>query len=173
MALLINKGISPRASLGRNDKMAGFSLVEIVVAISLMMVIVVGSLSANTLAANGVTLNKVRSQANLLAKEGMEALLSVRAKDFLSLSVGDFHPVISSGTWTLAPESETIGLLFTRTITLSPVMRDLVCDTPICDVVTAGGLTDPLSFYASVKVTWKEGNQDKVYQVNSFITYWK
>lgn len=150
----------------------GFSLVEIVVSISLMMVILVGSLSANSLASNSVGLNKVRSQANLLSKEGMEALLSVRAGNFNSLGSGDFHPVMNSGSWALASGSETIGQ-FTRTITLSPVMRNLVCTTPVCDVTTAGGLIDPLSFYALVKVAWKENGEDKVYQLNSFVTYWR
>lgn len=150
----------------------GFSLIEIIVSIALMMVIVVGSLSANSLASNSVGLNKVRSQANLLAKEGIEALLSVRAADFLYLSIGDFHPVMNSGSWTLASGPETIGQ-FTRTITLSPVMRDMVCATPVCGVVSAGGLTDPLSYYALVKVSWKENAQDKIYQLNSFVTYWR
>ncbi|OGD73736.1 hypothetical protein A3A84_01980 [Candidatus Collierbacteria bacterium RIFCSPLOWO2_01_FULL_50_23] len=150
----------------------GFSLVEILVSISLMMVIVVGSLSANSLASNSVGLNKLRSRANLLAKEGMEALLSVRAGDFNSLGLGDFHPVMNSGLWTLVSGSETVGQ-FTRTITLSPVMRDMVCDTPVCGVVEAGGLIDRLSFYALVKVTWKENNQDKDYQLNTLVTYWR
>ncbi len=156
-------------SIKKNE---GFSLIEILVAISLLMVVVVGSLSANSLASHGVSLNKVRGQANLLAKEGMESLMSVRAGNFNSLSLGDFHPVMSSGSWVLAAGPETIGQ-FTRTITLSAVMRNLVCSTPLCDISTAGGRIDPLSFYALVKITWKEGDQDKKYQLNSLVSYWR
>lgn len=150
----------------------GFSLIEVLVAISLLMLVMIGSLSANNLAANSVGLNKTRNQANLLAREGVEALHSVRAADFNSLGLGDFHPVNNSGVWSLVNGVETIGK-FDRVITLLPVMRNLVCSTPVCDVVTGGGLTDPLSFYALVKVTWKENDLDKVYQLNTFITYWR
>ena len=151
---------------------SGFSLIEVLVATSLMLVVIIGSLSANSLASHSVGLNKVRDQANLLAREGMEALASVRAANFNALRLGDFHPVIISGAWSLVSGSETVGQ-FTRTITLSQVQRNLVCTTPICDIVIAGGMTDPLSFYATVKVAWKENDQDKVYQLNTLVSYWR
>lgn len=150
----------------------GFSLVEIVASISLMMVILVGSLSANSLASNSVGLNKVRSQANLLAKEGMEALYIVRAVNFASLHVGDFHPVLNSGIWALSPGEETIGQ-FKRTITISSVMRSLICSNPVCDIIPAGGRFDPLTYKVTVKVSWKESGDDKSYLLNSLVTYWR
>ncbi len=147
-------------------------MLEVIVAMAVFMVIIVGSLAANNLTTTTVVINKKRSQANVLVKEGIEALQSVRAANFNSLMVGDFHPAVVSGMWTLVPGSETIGDL-TRVITLSPVMRALVCATPICDIVPSGGLIDPLSFMATVKVSWNEGSLAKNYQVNTEVSFWR
>ena len=153
-------------------KNQGFSLLEILVAIGVLVLVMVGSLSANNIAANSVSINKVRDRANLLAKEGVEALYSVRAANFTSLMAGDFHPVLVSEMWTLSPGSEAING-FTRTISLSPVQRMLVCADPVCPIVTSGGLTDNLTYKATVEVTWKEGDTDKIYQINTLVTYWR
>lgn len=150
----------------------GFSLIEVLVAITLLLLILVGSLSANSLASGAVLTTKMRANANLLAKEGLEALQSVRAASFTSLRTGDFHPVLSSGAWTLVSGPETIGQ-FTRTITLASVMRNIVCTTPICNIASAGGIVDQLSYKATVKVSWKEKDQDKTYQYNTLVTYWR
>lgn len=150
----------------------GFSLIEVLVAVSLLTIVMVGGFSANSLAANGVNINKLRNQANLLAKEGMEALQSVRAGNFQALTLGTFHPVLNSGTWVMSPGEEVLGK-HTRKITLTSVMRDMVCDTPVCEIVTAGGLTDPLTLRAEVSVSWKENDQDKQYKLYTLLTYWK
>lgn len=150
----------------------GFSLIEVMVAISVLLVITIGSLAANNLTTTTVGINKRRSQANRLAQEGMEALLSARAANFLSLTAGDFHPVLDVNGWNLIAGSEQLGL-FARTITLSPVMRDIGCNAPICDIVSGGGRSDGGSFLATVKITWKEVDQDKEYVLNSLVTYWR
>ncbi len=150
----------------------GFTLIEVLVAVSLLTIVMVGGFSANNLAANGAGINKLRSQANLLAGEGMEALLSVRAADFTSLSPGTFQPVYNSGIWTLSPGAEVLEK-YTRKIVLTPVMRDMVCSTPVCDIVSAGGKTDPYTYQATVEVAWKENDQDKSFALYSLITYWR
>lgn len=150
----------------------GFSLIEVLVAVSLLTIVMVGGFSANSLAANSVSINKLRNQANLLAKEGMEALQSVRAGSFQVLTLGTFHPVLNSGTWVMSPGEEVLGK-HTRKITLTSVMRDLVCETPVCEIVTAGGLTDPLTLRAEVSVSWRENDQDKQYKLYTLLTYWK
>lgn len=142
-------------------------------AVSLLTIVMVGGFSANNLAANSVGINKLRNQANLLAREGMEALHSVRAADFTFLTSGTFHPVNNSGTWTLAPGEETLQTKYTRKIILTPVMRNLVCNTPVCEIVSAGGLTDLNTYKAMVEVAWKENDQDKAFRLYSLITYWR
>lgn len=149
-----------------------FTLIEVVIAIAVFMVIIVGSLGANNLTSTTIGINKKRSQANILAKEGMEALFSVRAANFPVLVSGDFHPVFDVNGWRLDPGSEQKGE-FVRTIILSPIMRDLYCTTTICDIIPGGGVIDGNSLNATVKVTWKEIDQDKEYVLNTLITYWR
>lgn len=153
-------------------KTRGFTLIEIVVAIALLMVIVIGGLSANNLTTTTVSINKQRSQANLLAREALEALQSIRAANFLSLTTGPFHPVLDESGWHLEENEEQIGE-FIRVITLSSVMRGVACSNPICEIVSGGGITDLNSLKAEVKVTWKENNQDKQYTLNTLLTYWR
>lgn len=147
-------------------------MVEALLSIALLMLLAVGSVSANRLATTGVTINKLRSQANVLAEEGMEALMSIRAANFLSLSEGVYHPVFDGSNWSLTPGIETIGS-FNRSITLSPVMRSLVCFSAVCDITGQGGITDPGSLMSEVKVTWDQSGQTKEIILNSLITYWR
>lgn len=153
-------------------KEAGFTLVEVVVAIALFMVIIIGTLSANNLTTTAVGVNKKRSQANVLAKEAMEAVQSVRANNFNALMPGDFHPVFDQNGWHLAAGAETIGE-FSRTITLNNVMRTIVCTTTICPIVSSGGVTDLNTFNVLIRVTWKEYNLNKEYDLSSMVTYWR
>lgn len=150
----------------------GFTLVEAMIAVSLVLVLIVGSLAANSLATNTVVINQMRSQANFLAREGMEAVRAIRAANFTSLHRGDFHPVNTQYGWTLGDGSETIGQ-FTRAITIEQVQRRIGCNTPVCDIVQEGGLVDPGTFKVKVTVSWKEARSDKTYEISSIISYWR
>ena len=160
------------AQMGSLNKQRGFTLVEVMVAIALLMVLTVGSLSANSLATGAVVINQKRSQANFLAREAMEAIMSIRAASFTSLVAGDFHPVMTGAGWTISPGSETLGE-FTRTVTISNVMRQLGCTISVCDVVDAGGVIDEGTLKVEVTVDWKESGGDKSYVLNSLVTYWR
>ncbi|KKT39226.1 MAG: hypothetical protein UW35_C0010G0016 [Candidatus Collierbacteria bacterium GW2011_GWF2_44_15] len=147
-------------------------MVEVMIAVALLMVVAIGSLSANSLATGTIVINQQRSRANFLAREAMEALMSVRAKSFTSLAAGGFHPVMTEDGWTLTPGIETIGE-FTRIITLSNVMRQLSCDEEVCAIVEGGGVFDEGTMKARVTVTWNEVGRDKSYFYDTLITYWR
>lgn len=151
---------------------AGFTLVEILVAISLLLVLAVGALSANTLTTTTITLNQRRSEANRLAREAMEALYAIRAADFVSLFPGEFHPSLTPSGWVLTPGSQVLGH-FTRKIQLSAVQRDLACAQAVCDIIPGGGITDEGSLFAVVTVTWPEADGQQTFQLDSLITYWR
>jgi hypothetical protein len=102
----------------------------------------------------------------------MEVLMSLRGDNFLGLTVGVFHPVFDGVKWSLVPGSETVDG-FTRSITLSPVQRSLVCFTAVCEVTTQGGINDLGSLYAEVKTGWVQAGQNKEIVINSIITYWR
>lgn len=150
----------------------GFTLVEVLVSITLILLISVGGLAANSLATNAVQTNQMRDKANFLAREGMEAVQSVRAANFPSLHPGDFHPVYGVNGWTLSSGSETIGD-FTRTITISSVERELTCTETVCAIVPAGGIVDSSTMKVQVKVSWKERGSDKSYSLDTYVTYWR
>lgn len=150
----------------------GFTLIEALISISILLLLAVGGISANRLATAAITLNRDRSQANSLADEGMEAVESVRAANFLSLSTGDFHPVNGPVGWSLMPGVETIGK-FTRVINISQVLRDLSCSTTVCDIVSAGGIVDTGSLMANVTVSWPESDGTKNINLSALITYFR
>lgn len=161
MAWLIKNGYQP-----------GFTLVESMVSVAVLLVLAVGSVSANRLTTTSVVINQQRTKANTLAVEATEVLLSLRAENFLNLTPGVFHPVFDGSKWSLASGPETIGN-FTRTITLTPVQRSLVCFTAVCDVTAEGGIYDTGSLNSEVKVAWIQTNQNKEIVISSLITYWR
>lgn len=149
-----------------------FTLIEAMLAIAILMIMGVGSIAANRLAAASVKINQLRSQANNLSVEAMEALESVRADSYLSLSPGTFHPYYDGTKWSLTAGQETING-FTRKITLTSVQRALVCFTAVCDITTQGGITDSGTLNAEVSVSWDQSGQTKEIKINSLITYWR
>lgn len=150
----------------------GFTLVEALLAVTVLMTVAVGSVAANRLTTAGIKISQLRSQANALASETMDAVMSVKLEDFSAISLGTFHPVHNGTKWTLVAGTETVGGL-TRSVTFSPVMRSLSCFTIICDIVTQGGIVDPNSFYVNITVSWSESGQSKSTVLNSLITYWR
>ena len=150
----------------------GFTLIETVVAIALLLTFVVGSLSSHTLATNAVTVNQRRSQANLLARQALEAVHSLRATAYPSLSPGIFHPVLTPSGWALNSGSQILGD-FPRAVTLSPAHRALACDTPVCQLVTGGGVLDLGTYYVTVSITWASGGQTEQLSLDSLITHWR
>lgn len=159
-------------SLTKNGHQAGFTLVEAMVSVAVLLVLAVGSVSANRLTTASVTINQLRTKANTLSVEATEALLNLRAENFLSITPGIFHPIFDGNKWSLASGPETIGN-FTRTITLTPVQRSMVCFTAVCDITSVGGVYDIGSLNAEVKVAWVQASQNKEIIISSLITYWR
>lgn len=145
---------------------------EALFAIAMLLLLGVGSVAANKVATSGVKINQYRSEANRLATEGMEAMMSVRVQNFSGLSVGVFHPVLDGSGWSLVAGAETVGN-FTRTITLSSVMRNLTCFSAICDIVSAGGIVDVNTFKVEVKISWTESGKANNLVLDSLITNWR
>ena len=150
----------------------GFTLVEAMISVAVLLVMAVGGVAANKLATSSVTINQLRAKANSLAVQDMEILHSIRGGNFLGLYAGVFHPAFDGSKWYLVEGSETVDG-FTKSITLSQVRRSLVCFTAVCEVTTQGGIDDPGSLYAEVRVGWIQAGQNKDIKLNSLITYWR
>jgi len=101
----------------------GQSLVEVLVALGVFVigVVAVGVLviDAGTASRQGVE----RTQAVLLAREGLEAARSIRDADFDNLSSGSHGVVLSGDTWGFSGTSDTQDQ-FTRTITITSLDVD-------------------------------------------------
>ena len=142
------------------------------IAISLLAVLSIGGLAANSLASEAITINQMHSQANFLAREAMEAVQSVRAENFSSIHPGEYHPVLTPSGWNLSPGEEILEN-FSRKITISNVMREISCASAVCDIVQAGGVVDEGTLGVRVVVVWKEAGVTKNYQLSGLVTYWR
>ncbi len=149
-----------------------FTLIETLISIALLLVFAISTIAVSNLAAKSVTLSQQRDTANRYAREAMEAVYSIRAADFNLLSTGTFHPVYTGSGWTLTSGSETLGA-FTRSITISSVMRDIGCIASVCDIVPGGGRVDPGTLKVQVELDWVENGQGKNVTQDSLITYWR
>lgn len=106
----------------------GFGIIEIMLAVSIITVafLVIAGLVTSVL--KNIQKSEQTAQALFYAKEGIEAVRSVKDKNWTSnianlASGANYHPVISGSSWSLASNSETIGS-FTRTIVVDNVSRD-------------------------------------------------
>lgn len=152
---------------------AGFTLVEMVVAIALIVSLSVGMAAVNNLMARSLVSNQNETIAGDLLKEGMEAVQVVRANDFQSLNAGIHHPVYDGSNWSIASGEEVTADGFRRRIILSPVQRTFGCGENVCDIVEEGGVIDEFSLEVLVEVEWDEAGQTRLVDLSGFITYWR
>lgn len=95
----------------------GFSLIELLVAMT-VFTIGVSSVIFLTLDAHTVSRRSTeRTQAILLAQEGLEATRSIRDGDFENLVNGSHGLVLQDGKWVFSNTSDTVGK-FTRTVSV-------------------------------------------------------
>lgn len=159
----------------RASSNSGFTLLEVIMALALLMTVTIGTVAGNTLATKGTTASQNRAEANRLANEAMEAVHSLRAASFTSLQEGTYHPFVDTNGWNLAAGSEQTGTDngFVRQILISKVYRSLACTEGICDIVDAGGIVDEGSFKAKVQVDWEESGENQQIMLETLITYWR
>ncbi len=109
-----------------------------------------------------------------LAREGLEAVYSIRDALITNLSNGSYGITQAGGFWAFSGTSDTVGK-FTRVITISDVFRDANGD-----YVSSGGVADPRSKKVVVEVSWVDDlgeNKNMVLEgpiLQDFKTYdWK
>lgn len=104
--------------------MKGQSLVEVLVALSIFVlgVATIGLLvlDANVSSRQGLE----RNQALLFAREGLEAVRSIRDGDFDNISTGTYGLVLSANKWTFSGTSDSQDQ-FTRTVVISDIDIDI------------------------------------------------
>ena len=114
----------------------GMSVIEVILAaaIFLYLVAVAGSVVIHSFSAN--RLGEEKTQAALLASEGLEAVRSIKNQDFANLISGNYDVVVNGSLWQLGP-TPTPGGEFQRIINISDVYRD-----GEGEIVESGGTLD-------------------------------
>ena len=130
-------------------KSAGFGIIEIIVAMSIMIIIAATGTSTVLHSFSSNRLGGEETQATLFAQEGVEAVRSIKNQDWTNLSTGTYGLDDSGGTWALSGSSETEGK-FTRQIVISQVQRD-----SNGDIVDSGGTVDSDTLKATSQVDWE------------------
>lgn len=134
--------LSPRARKGQ-------SLVEAVVAIGISLVVITGLVVLAVGAVRTATLSKNRSLAVQYAQEGMEALRSIRDRNYNALpSPGGPYRVVWTGSeWDTLPNEEELGM-FKRSFQVSePTSGKLQFDLSVTWTDSAGAHSVDLSTY--------------------------
>lgn len=130
-------------------KQKGFSLIELLLAGALFSVSAWGMAEVLMSALAADRLAEETAVASLYAEEGMEALRSIRARDFDALgTTGASGLAVSGGDWELSGTGDTRGK-YRRTISVSEVNRD-----GSGDIVESGGDPDPDTRKVTATVLW-------------------
>ncbi|PWB38665.1 MAG: hypothetical protein C3F02_03055 [Parcubacteria group bacterium] len=155
--------------IGKNKK--GFSLIELLVAISFVAVIIVLTISISGHSFQLRRFNQERTQAIFDATEGIEAANLI---SWSNLSSGQYHPVVSGGTWNLASGSELLDGKYTRLLTVSDVYRASSTNGQVHGAIVAtGGYLDPDTKKITVDITWPSAiGQEKSVALENFRYRW-
>lgn len=108
----------------------GFSLVEVLLAVSIFGLIVTVLTGGLIYGQQSTALAGMRSRAAILADEGLEVARNIRDENYTNLTDGTHGLAISGNQWNFSGTSDTTDI-FTRTVTISPVStnRKLVIST--------------------------------------------
>ncbi|PIR06882.1 MAG: hypothetical protein COV55_02135 [Candidatus Komeilibacteria bacterium CG11_big_fil_rev_8_21_14_0_20_36_20] len=144
----------------------GFSLVELLVAISFMSVIIVLIFGLTAFNSKLGKLNEERTQALLYASEAMEAIKLINWND---LAAGDYYPTIQGNVWNLIAGSDLINGKFTRTIVIDNVYRANSTNGTVYGPIMEMGFFDPDTKKITARLEWT--NQVGKLQTEELETY--
>lgn len=103
-----------------SKKLKAFSLVEILLAVSLFSFLVLGFGSALSYTLDSTKISSYKTKAIFLMDEGLEAVRSIRNDNYAALVDGTYGLSNSTGKWLFIPTQEAIGA-YKRTIQITPV----------------------------------------------------
>lgn len=128
---------------------SGATLVEVLVAIALTAILIPVLAVAMITASDAQPETNQQIMASGLLNQLITATNNVRDNGWSNIaSDGTYHPVISSGTWSLATGTATFNQ-FTESIVISDVNRDSGDN-----IVTSGGTLDPSTKLITATITW-------------------
>jgi type II secretory pathway pseudopilin PulG len=103
----------------------GQSILELIIAISIFVIVASSGVVAILGSYQTTRLGEEETRATFLALEGYQAVDSIEKESWNALTDGTFGVDIVAGKWQLVSSPTTHFNKYTRTITISPVYRDI------------------------------------------------
>jgi len=140
-----------------NTSKNGESIIELVGALSVILIVILALISGITAAVNSNNFSRTKSQATNYAQEGMENLRGYRDTDwtiFLAAADGEFHGLAGNLPSGVCSENSPIisGTNFVRCAKLEKV--------------------DDTKVKATIKVTWVDSKGTSKSELVSYFTKW-
>jgi len=148
---------------------SGFSLVEILLAITIFAIFTVGIayLSIDTLERDAKIV--LSNEALLYAQEGIEATRNIRDKNYLALTNGDHGLDFAENSWSFDLAPELVDDFYDRTVTVSDVYR-----TEDGDIDEDGITFDPDTKRIDVSVAWlQNGLIPREVNLTEYVSNWR
>lgn len=153
----------------------GFTIIEILIVISVFTVIFVTILGFFALDSKLFDRNKMKLKALSLAEEGVEIVRFVRDNQSWDSTLAVFnldsayHPIISGSSWNVVSGSENINE-FNRSIIFSAVSRDV--NDNIENVYNPAN-NDSNTRKVIVIVSWTDRGEEVSESLSAYLTNWK
>ncbi|MBU0667740.1 hypothetical protein KJ951_01910 [Patescibacteria group bacterium] len=145
----------------------GYSVVEVIVALGILVVVLTGVTSLFLSSIGGSAGVDEQLQAGSFMDQGFEAARAIRDNNFANLTIGTHGLIQSGGFWSFTGTSDTPGN-FTRTTQISEVRRN-----EACAIVESGGTVDPDSRKVTVTISWNQNpDTPKSVSANQYLTNW-
>jgi len=149
---------------------SGLTLVEVLIATSIILVFLVALLSVHSLYLRVALSNGNAIAAAYLAEEGIEAVRFLRDSSWdtniAPLVLGTNYGVLWNGTtWATSTTNTWIDTGFARTVTFSAVYRDTNRD-----IVSSGGTLDPNTRLLVSSVSWPNAGATTTKSISTYLT---
>lgn len=147
---------------------SGFSLIEVVISVALFAIIAGGGITGMIGPLSSGRSSGEVTRATQLAQEGLEAVRSIRDRDFANIVSGTKGIGISSSLWSFTGTSD-VSDKFTRIINIKNASRDAGGT-----LVASGGTTDPDTFVVETDVNWSYSTGDtRTVSMSTLLSNWR
>lgn len=149
-------------------KNRGSSLVEVMVASSVILIIMIGLYAVHTFFVSNTLQNTRKIKATFLLEEGIEAVKSLRDQNWSKIT--SFNPntnyriTFESGAWATTTAYVLIDSLYDRTFTVTAVSRN-----SSGDIVTSGGTNDTGTKKLTMTVAWSVNGATTTKTLSTYI----
>ena len=152
-------------------KNKGFSIIELLVAITFVSVIITLILTIGAFNSKILKMNEDRISAFFYASEAMEAI-KMFAWD--ELTEGVYYPYLISNQWQLESGIELLEDRYSRQISIEDVYRENYSNGHVYgEIVSSGGYLDPDTKKVSVIVSWPFDGDTEEETVSTYFHRWR